>query len=278
MSSATKKLSKQEIDTFLIENKKYLSTNPSNPHILFFFKKNNQTISIFKNGTLLIQNTSASNSVLTKNYIGCDEVGVGDYFGGLITCAVYLKKENEVKVRQLGVKDSKQLSDQQMINMFSQLTKLVKYHVGIYTPEQYNNVIKIHKNTHVAKALLHDETIKKITSGLNQKVDVIMDAFVEAKNYYKYLNNADIKPYTIDKFETHAENKYLAVACASIIARVIFLRQIDELSKLVKYQLPLGASNPNIVKIAKNIYQQGGLKLLNKVAKIDFSITKKVVS
>jgi ribonuclease HIII len=278
MNSSSKKISEIEIENYLKQNKKYLINNPNNPHIKYFFKKNNQTITIFKSGTLLIQNNLENNKILTKDYIGCDEVGVGDYFGGLVTCAVYLKKENELKIKQLGVKDSKELSDSQMLNMFNELTKLVKYHVGVYTPQQYNNVIAIHKNTHIAKALLHDETIKKITSNLNTKVDVIMDAFVDAKNYYKYLNNANIKPYMIDKFETHAENKYLAIACASIIARVYFLKQIDSLSEMVNQQLPLGASNPDIIKIAKNIYKKGGMDLLQKIAKIDFRITKKVVS
>lgn len=279
MNSISKKLSEKDIDNYLKQNKEYLIKNPRNPHIKYFFKKINETITIFKSGTLLIQkNISSKQQTLTKNYIGCDEVGVGDYFGGLVTCAVYLNKSNEMEIKKLGIRDSKELSDQQMINIFNKLTKLIKYQVGTYTPLQYNDIIKTYQNTHIAKALLHDESIKKLTKEINENVSVVMDAFVQDKNYYKYLNIANIKPYPVDRFETHAENKYLAVACASIIARVTFLKQIADLSKKVQFPLPLGASNPKIISIAKDIYRKGGLELLKQVAKIDFNITKKVVS
>jgi ribonuclease HIII len=54
------------------------------------------------------------------------------------------------------------------------------------------------------------------------------------------------------------------------------LNQIEILSKLVGFKLPLGASNPQIISIGKQIYNVGGLNLLNKIAKIDFRITQKI--
>jgi ribonuclease HIII len=275
--SNTKKLTPQEINNYLKDNKQYLVDKPNNPNIAYFFRKNNQTITVFKNGTLLIQEGASDDKFITTNYIGCDEVGVGDYFGGLVTCAVYLDKKIEDQVLRLGVRDSKQLSDEQMLKIYPKLIALVKYCVSSYEPEQYNEVIKNYKNTHVAKALLHDTSIKKLLKDLDKKVTIVMDAFSDAKNYYKYLHIARVEPQKIDRFETHAENKYLAVACASIIARVVFLKQIDELSKKVNKKLILGASNPLIIDIAKEIYRDGGMIFLNKVAKIDFATTKKVI-
>ncbi|MBO6022492.1 ribonuclease HIII, partial [bacterium] len=46
----------------------------------------------------------------TKKVIGADEVGVGDYFGGIVTCAVFLDETLTKKISYLDIKDSKKLS------------------------------------------------------------------------------------------------------------------------------------------------------------------------
>ena len=43
-------------------------------------------------------------------------------------------------------------------------------------------------------------------------------------------------------FETKAENKYLSVACSSIIARYYFLKEIEKLSEISGYNILKGAS------------------------------------
>src|SRR5574344_2310410 len=47
--------------------------------------------------------------------IGSDEVGTGDYFGPIVVCASFVKEDQIETLRQLGVKDSKLLTDRQMI-------------------------------------------------------------------------------------------------------------------------------------------------------------------
>ncbi len=56
----------------------------------------------------------------------------------------------------------------------------------------------------------------------------IIDQFVQEKTYYKYIANQTTIIRNIH-FETKAENKYLSVAAASILARNAFLEYWDDM-------------------------------------------------
>jgi ribonuclease HIII len=105
----------------------------------------------------------------------------------------------------------------------------------------------------------------------------VLDQFVESNKYYEYFEKIKTHPYSITKFVTGAEKKYLAVAAASIIARIKFLEQIKQLQNKSCAKIYLGASNPKIIPSAKQIYQQGGIDLLKRFVKIDFKTTKQVI-
>ncbi|MDR1991744.1 MAG: ribonuclease HIII [Mycoplasmataceae bacterium] len=295
MQSFTKILNDINIKKIKEQLSKYQKPVPNNPYIMFFFKTANHTISIFHNNKMLIQGNNPSNfydelinaktlenrtnQKLTDDYIGCDEVGVGDYFGGIVTCAVYLKKTNEVAMRNLGVCDSKHITDQNMKLMFNQIINLCEYEYKMANPKRYNQLVALYKNAHIVKAFLHDQCIKKLTKRLKIKkeISIVMDQFAPKNTYYQYFKEINLVPHEITHFETKAENKYLAVAAASVIARVLFLKQIDDLSLQAKIKLLLGASNPEIIEQARKIYRSIGKMGLAKFAKIDFATTKKVI-
>jgi ribonuclease HIII len=46
-----------------------------------------------------------------KGHMGTDESGKGDYFGPLVTAGVFLPEGQEAVFQELGIKDSKRLSD-----------------------------------------------------------------------------------------------------------------------------------------------------------------------
>lgn len=47
----------------------------------------------------------------SKNVVGSDEVGTGDYFGPMIVAACYVDQAMMPLLKQLGVKDSKAMTD-----------------------------------------------------------------------------------------------------------------------------------------------------------------------
>lgn len=58
---------------------------------------------------------------LNKNILGIDETGVGDYFTPLIACGALLPKEMHQWAVDLGVKDSKLLSENKIKEIAQEL-------------------------------------------------------------------------------------------------------------------------------------------------------------
>lgn len=297
MKTISLTVNEKEIPYLISKLSKYEIEHPNNEYIEGFYKYKNSTITLYKSKKLVIQtnneqeiikylnlfslnkkmiNSIKSNSLL-DNPIGCDEVGVGDYFGGIVTCAAYIPKENIEKVKSLKIDDSKKLTDNHMKKIYSDLIKLVFYSIQSIEPKEYNKMIAKFKNTHIIKTILHNNGIKEIKSHIGPSITVVMDQYVNEKKYYEYLNKNNIEPEKIDAFETKAESKYLSVAVASIIARVNWINQMTKLSKSIGFDLPYGSSNQKIIELAQHIANVYGKNELINYAKIDFRTTTKIM-
>ena len=316
MKTYTQKLSKDEI----VQIKKAFAVfqvRTSNPNLDFCFKYENVTISIYRTGSILFQGNYVDEVVkfvlakhdesksipevnekpntpfkkkdykplfsMEVNEIGCDEVGVGDYFGGMVMCAAYVNENQKKDLQKIGVQDSKKLNDQQIstiaIKLIDELH--ITYAVSNYIALEYNNLYDKYQNSHILKTLGHNQALTKLLNAdSNIKLTntrIIMDQYVSKQHYYNYLAKINVTNLVrINTFETKADSKYLSVAAASIIARYVWLNEIDKMSK--KYQIPifLGASNPKILTIAKKIYQDYGINELKKCVKLHFNFTDKI--
>ena len=239
-----------------------------------------------ENKNKIVDNRVNIENVIKKKYeseIGSDEVGVGDYFGGVAACAVLIKKDDLNKLKKIGIQDSKNLNNAQIIEIAKKLKEnKIKHEISLINPEEYNILFQKYKNSHIIKTYLHNKAIGNLIK--KQNIDltsclIVMDQFANKKNYQKYLNV--IKSSTkieIDIFETQGESKYLSIAAASILARYEWLNSIYELEKKINHKIYLGASNPNVLKLARFIYQKKGVDELKKYVKLHFSFTKKIVN
>lgn len=209
--------------------------------------------------------------------IGADEVGVGDYFGGIVTCAVFLDEELTQKISHLNIKDSKKLSIKQNIDLAKQLIGLIPYNAKVISPKQYNFLYNQYQNAHIIKTYAHNNAIYRLKTRLNlQNVKVVLDEYASKANYQKYLEILNEKDVAhIDLFVQKAESKYLAVACASIIARYYFLIQIKELSTTYHINIPLGSNKQKVEvalnKLRINLKDQYQTKL-KEIVKLHFKI------
>ena len=61
------------------------------------------------------------------NSIGSDEVGTGDYFGPIVVTATYVTKDDVEFLDNLGVMDSKKISDEKILKIAPQIAKRIKY-------------------------------------------------------------------------------------------------------------------------------------------------------
>lgn len=213
--------------------------------------------------------------------IGSDEVGNGSYFGSLTVCSVYLSPDQFELVKLLGVKDSKLLTDPQIVKIAEELKHTVNYQLTVCSPEKYNQAIEDGYNAVSIKVSLHNFTVYKLLNKLsaeqnNQLQGILIDQFTPKNNYFKYLqkekNQVKDKMYFVKKGEGH----HLAVASASIIARAAFLESLESLGKPYQKSLPSGAGK-NVDVFAANLIKRYGKNVLDTTAKLHFKNTTKAI-
>ncbi len=206
---------------------------------------------------------------------GSDEVGTGDYFGPVVVCACYVS-ENQVEwLKQFNILDSKQITDHDIYELAPHLMKELTFSVLILDNAKYN---EIHQTTNLnaIKARLHQKAYDHLKNKLNGYLPslCVVDQFSPKEKYYAYL--LDDYGITHLHFETKAENKYISVACASIIARYTFLKALEQLSNKYELTIPKGASN-KVDQFGKTFIKKYGKEALKNVAKLHFSNTSRII-
>lgn len=230
---------------------------------------------------LKIENYSDDINLNEKNIIGSDETGVGDYLTPLVAAAVYVPSENVQKLIELKIKDSKELSDKKIMELFPKIKDLIHYSINHLTQKGYNNLAK-YMNAHEMKMFLHLKSITFLEKNKELKPDyVFIDAFASVDNINKYYENLMKSRLKTDEIKTKvllahkAENIHVAVAAASIVARYRFLELMKEQEEYIGMKFPLG-TNQEVEKVAIEFCQKYGRKALYEIAKISFKTTEKV--
>ena len=286
MASITLTPSEKEIQAFLEHYQSNLAPS-KNPYIRYFLRLPQATVSIYTSGKVLLQGEGAEKyacffgyQVLEENrgqnlpLIGTDEVGNGSYFGGLAVVASFVTPDQHDFLRKLGVGDSKTLTDQKIRQIAPILKEKIQHQALLLSPSKYNEVIGDRYNAVSVKVALHNQAIYLLLQKGLQPEKIVIDAFTSAKNYDKYLaqeTNHFSNPISL---EEKAEGKYLAVAVSSIIARDLFLENLENLGRELGYQLPSGAGTASD-KVASQILQAYGMQGLNFCAKLHFKNTEK---
>ena len=286
MASITLTPSEKEIQAFLEHYQTSLAPS-KNPYIRYFLRLPQATVSIYTSGKVLLQGEGAEkyarffgyqvveeNSGQNLPLIGTDEVGNGSYFGGLAVVASFVTPDQHDFLRKLGVGDSKTLTDLKIRQIAPILKEKIQHQALLISQSKYNEVIGDRYNAVSVKVALHNQAIYLLLQKGIQPEKIVIDAFTSAKNYDKYLAqeaNRFSKPISL---EEKAEGKYLAVAVSSIIARDLFLENLENLGRELGYQLPSGAGTASD-KVASQILQAYGMQGLNFCAKLHFKNTEK---
>lgn len=268
--------------------------NNNNPYVTFAAKVKGGTVLVYTSGKVVFQGANAetiaeqfgyqsasqstSDTVSGQNMplIGSDEVGNGSYFGGLAVVASFVTPDDHALLKKLGVDDSKNLTDSKIRQIAPILENNIKHKALLLSPQKYNQVVgkgKMHNAVSV-KVALHNQAIYLLLQDGVKPEKIVIDAFTSRQNYQKYLKNEAnqfANPLTL---EEKAEGKYLAVAVSSIIARNLFLENLDKLSQEVQYKLPSGAGSQSD-KAASQILTAYGMSGLEHTAKLHFANTQK---
>ncbi len=279
------------------------------PYAVFQVKNYDTTITLYESGKIMFQGISADieaslwieqeriknnryidasgkektkskENVPTKKFynmatVGSDEVGTGDYFGPIVVSATFVSKDNISFLTNLGVRDSKKLTDEKIIEIAPLIIKNIPYVTYILDNDTYNNLKDEDKNMNKIKSILHNKVLTTLIKKDNYPYEaIIIDQFVYPKKFYEHISKAKEKITNVT-FMTKAEDQVLSVAAASIICRYVFLKAMKKMSEELGTQVLLGAG-ANVDLLAKKILDEKGSEYLKHYVKWNFKNTEKI--
>ncbi len=219
----------------------FVPSEPKTIHEMIRYLKDDVTAIFYNSGKLFLQGKEdkverAVNQLVKKKIgeevkkisfrkqsgwmIGSDESLKGDTFGGLVVAAVKADDAIRTKLRELGVADSKSLKDQEVTRLSFEIKKLAPCEVYSILPEDYNK----------------GEGVTDMLNKFHSKVAKELGGGKHAVDEYPGCKVGDI-------IETKAEQKFIEVAAASILARASALQQMDYLSMEAGFRVPKGSTH-----------------------------------
>lgn len=204
-------------------------------------------------------------------WIGCDESGKGDVFGPLAGAACLITKEEEGKLQNLGVCDSKMLTDTKI----AALAKAIREMLGdrcvttVLMPKEYNvqysSLKKKHKNLNHLLGRLHGENICRLLSKYECPC-IIVDKFGKEEYVLQALGSIAASHQVI---QVPKGERDTAVAAASILARNGFVEAMKTLSARYDMPFPKGAYL-GISQTIQAFCSAYGSEALAEVGKLNF--------
>jgi len=223
--------------------------------------------------------TSATHTFETP-WIGTDESGKGDYFGPLVSVAVYVDDQILERLAALGAKDSKLLSDKKARELAERIRIICKdrFSEVVITPEQDNRLYEDFqqegKTLNHLLAWGHYRALENLLAVVECE-NIIVDQFAN-EHYLRERLFTKKRERQLNLIQMPRAEANLAVAAASILARDRFLTWIENMS--MKYgPLPKGAS-AEVVQTARAIVARRGKEELRMVAKLHFKTTQQVLA
>lgn len=170
---------------------------------------------------------------------GIDEAGRGPVIGPMVIAAVMAEDSEDSLMKQMGTRDSKQLSPHGREKVYLGLVRRFRHKVAIVSPEEIDaavlskatnlNWLEAEHSAMLAKELMPDK--------------VIIDCPSPNLEAYK-VRLKKLLPSCIEILALHkADQKYAIVGAASIIAKVTRDRIIEELK--ARYGIEFGSGYPS---------------------------------
>lgn len=273
----------EKLKTDLLEQG-FAFTQP--PYTIFSAKKKGVSCTLYESGKLTVQGKEMdpflefylepeilgefrhSHPTVHLNLeprIGMDEAGKGDFFGPLSVSAVYADGEGIKKLHELGVKDSKRLSDETILKIAKEIRAGFLYTSIRLFPAKYNELYGKFKNLNRMLAWAHASALGDLVNKSGCK-EAILDQFADPYVMENALKQKKIEVHLVQKVRAEED---LVVAAASIVARAGFLEGLKTLSDEYAIPLPKGASKA-VIQTAQKFAAKFGVETLSKVGKTHF--------
>ena len=224
-----------------------------------------------------IASLNQGNDVYRLHHIGSAETGSADYLGPICFVACYVSEDDITWIKGLEIGNIEDLTTKEIVQYAKLLKDRLVYSLLILDNSHYNKMINGGINQANIRAKLFNQSIVNVMQKVKQSVKVkVITQFVSPKTYFNYLKNEVIVVKDL-MFEAKADEQYMAVVEAEILSRYAYLQYFGNMSKSLKMNLLRGSSS-NVDTIAAAIATKYGPKMLNKVAKLNFTNTKRVKS
>jgi ribonuclease HIII len=220
--------------------------------------------------------------VANEPHIGTDESGKGDFFGPLVSAAVYVDAKMMRELEELGVKDSKKLSDKAVRKLAADIRRVARdrYAVTRINPERFNTLYRQMKgegkNLNTLLAWGHARSIEDLLGKGHTAPFAVIDQFGDAR-YIEDKILADTRQSGIEILQYPKAESDTAVAAASILARESFITWLERESASLGIELPKGASDL-VIAAGRQIVARYGADKLSSVAKLNFKTVDKVLA
>lgn len=239
--------------------------------ILVQGKTTDEFVQKYLNKSLPNSKTVEKTQTPVQNYtswIGTDESGKGDYFGPLVVAGVLVDSSNIKELYDLGIKDSKKMTDATIEKAAVKIKALCPHSVVTINPLKYNELYTKFKNLNTLLAWGHARAIENI---LEKKPcqNALSDKFGDEK---LILNALMAKGRNIKLEQRVRAEEDIAVAAASVLARNEFVQRMKKLSDEFGVNLPKGASE-KVKEQARKVIAKSGKEALKNVAKLHFKTT-----
>lgn len=182
--------------------------------------------------------------------LGIDDAGRGPVIGPMVLAGCILKKENEKKLKMLGVKDSKQLTRKRRMFLVEKIKEVAEdYKIISIFPREIDGEInedgsKKSKEKRIklneVEAIACSKIINKLSKEYS-KLNVFLDCpSISLKKWDQFLRT-QIKDASnlVISCEHKADKNHVSVSAASILAKEKREEEMDKLKE--KYGLEIGS-------------------------------------
>lgn len=210
---------------------------------LFSVRDQDVDLAVYKTGKVVYRPAPQTERILRDAlnlefgydyFMGSDETGKGEWFGPLVVVATAAAPEVFDKVRLMGAKDSKVLTRKAVFDLASQLDSMrgLLWRSVVLMPERYNELYSEfrseHKSLNDLLAWAHSAALRELLDKLGSKrVKIVIDQFDPIKMDLR-LSAIDRDRVTVVQRPRGEDDPM--VAAASILAKWVFEREVDDLS------------------------------------------------
>jgi ribonuclease HIII len=195
---------------------------------------------------------------------GVDESGKGDFFGPIVIAAAAVSDLEEPLLLEMGVRDSKKISDGRAAEIAASLRREVPYALVTIMPPKYNELYAKIRNLNKLLAWGHARAIENLLEK-TECDKAISDKFAKEEVLKGALM---VKGRSVTLVQETKGESHLPVAAASILARAEFLESWQ-------VNLPKGASNL-VDQAGKAFVEKWGEQKLAEVSKLHFKNVRKI--